>query len=950
MRLKPALRHQYLSIQVKKKSTRIFLLAISASSCLSLSVMAAPAADNNRDGSNSVPPAEVNDDLAPAAPQQLSADQLTPDQLLEQDPTAAGRNNSQGIEEVIVGGKKVILPLRSVKDVPISISVVSGNELEKFEVTRFQDVLKKLGNVRIAGQTGLVTGQNLSLRGIGFPGGSPQDPGIGVSVDGVSYAFTDMAGSFNFYDLESVAVTRGAQGTQGGLAANYGRITFRTHAPTFDDEVQASITAGQRNTLITRAAVGGAVIDDLLAYRVTFLREQADGPFINHYDITQSLYNRDRTSAKIQLLLTADENFSAHLSADFTPKGAEYGSSSFGAFSRATPDHYDTLDPKTGLPIPVVQELEPAGRLERRWFKQDQSYNYLDPDGTKNRVERSDGPPQERDTGGASLELNWKPGNYTVNSITAARDFTFAWHGKNTGLRDVFDIMREPSQAWNNYKQLSEELSIASSDIETGFGKFNYKTGVFYLHTEARTGQPGWGTRFGSDAGAYYATVSQYNALDVDAAGRYLLLNSVDRLNIAAHTKTEGDKLAWFGNIDWNPTERTSINVGVRISDEKSHQLQSASYISHQGYAPELNPVAVNNVQLGGFQSDAKGELDPAKNSLAQFALADSVALKYFKVPAYASLNATQKNQVAQAKAIRAARIGGVYQTTAAEPFDDVLTGANISPNFQINDNHTVYFSWQHGEKAGVSQIVGATREGGKSALTKAEKTNNYDLGWKANLLNDNLILSTSIYYLDINNYIQSLYYYDAEQTRINDDGKPAYTAGLGNVPKITARGIEFDAAYTLNNTTLRFAGAYSDPRYKDFQYAAKPPELGGLPSAPPYYDVSGKTIAGASKVSFNISLEHTELVFGDNELHGNINYNYVSSFNPNTSLSRYAKQDGYGLTDLAIGIATNNRKVDFTLIVRNLFEVEYGSLYDWNSFSPSEPRWIGVSLSSKFF
>lgn len=839
-------------------------------------------------------------------------------------------------------------PLETVKEQAKSISIVAGDELAQMGVTRFQDVLKKLGNVRVAGATGLVTGQNLATRGIGFPGGSPQDPGIGVSVDGVSYAFTDMAGSFNFYDLDTAEAARGPQGTTGGLAANYGRITFKTKAPGFTDEAEASVTVGQRKTLITRAAVGGGIIDDLLAWRATFYREQADGPFINQYDTTQSLYNKDRTSGRLQFLITPSRDFNARLILDATPKGAEYGSSSFGAFSRATPNFYDTVNPATGTPYPVDQKLEPNGRLSRPWFLQDQSYRYLDADGRKDRIERSDGPPQERETKGASAELNWKAGDYTLTSISAWRDFTFQWHGKNTGLRDVFDIMREPSQAWTYYKQFSQELKIASP---VG-GVIDYQAGLYHLRTQTLSGKPGWGARYGSDAGAYYATDAQYQGLAGDAQdrdGRYLLANSVDRLNIATNSRIEGSKNAAFGNLNWHLTEAANLNLGLRVSNERSQTTASSSYISHQGFAPELNPVSTNNVQLGGFASEGNGTLSPGKNNAAQLALADAVAFKYFGVTGYDNLSPQQKQQVAYAKAIRAGRIGPVYANAQAAPFDQTLINANISPSYKLTDQHTAYVSWQHGEKAGVSQIVGGNNQGGISVPTKAEKTDAFELGLKSVLLDKALVLNTSLFYQRIRNYIQSMSYLDEVQTALNADGKQSYITGLGNVPKIKTQGIEVDATYTLRRSTFRVAGAYTDPRYEDFPNSAKPPELGDGKSLP-YYDVSGRTIAGASRLTYNLSAEHVVPVWGDKELHGGVNYNYVSTFNPSPTLSRYARQDGYGLTDLAVGVRTANKKFDVTLLVKNLFNTDYGSLYDWNSYSPSEPRWVGVSFTTKLY
>jgi len=872
------------------------------------------------------------------------------------EPSAAASTPADGhtaVLDTITVRNRRVTPLEKVKDTSQSISVVTGEELARFETTRFSDVLKKLGNVRAAGATGLVTGQNLSTRGIGFPGGSTQDPGIGVMVDGVSYAFTDMASSFNFYDLDTVEVLRGPQGTTGGLASNYGRVSFKTRAPSFTDEAEASVTVGQRKTLITKAILGGGIIDDLLAWRGTFYRETGDGPYINQYDITQSLYNKDRTSARLQFLLTPTKDFRARLSLEATPKGAESGSSSFGAFSRATPDYYDVYNAQ-GQRIKVDQTAEPAGRFARRWFTQDTSYRYLDADGTKDRLERSDAPPPERETKGATVELNWKPGENQYTSITDWRDYTFAWHGKNSGIRDTFDIMRAPSQAWTYYKQISQELKVASP---IG-GAVDYQAGLHYLETLTLSGKPGWGMRYGSDAGAYYATQAQYDQLDTDGSGRYLMANSVDRMNLATDSKIVGSKAAAYGNLNWHLDQAVTFNFGLRLSHERSQTTQSSSYLSSQGYAPELNPVSVNNVQLGGFASNADGSLTSNKNNAAQLALADAVALKYFGRSKYAdpsdpnganglALTPAQRQQVAAAKAIRAGLIGSAYANTAAQPFSANLINASFSPSYKINDQHTAYVSWQHGEKPGVSQIVGATVNGGKSALTKAEKTNAYELGLKSAFFDQALVLNSSVFMQKIRNYIQSLYYLDEVQTAINNDGKNAYTLGLGNVPKITTKGIELDATYTLRRTTFRAAGAYTDPKYDDFPNSAKPPEL-RAPGAVAYQDVSGSTLAGASKLTYNLSVDQVIPVWGDKEFHAGANYNYVSAFNPSSTLSRYARQSGYGLADLALGLRTSNRKLDVTLIVRNLFNRDYGSMYDWNSYSPSEPRWIGVSISSK--
>ncbi len=71
--------------------------------------------------------------------------------------------------------------------------------------------------------------------------------------------------------------------------------------------------------------------------------------------------------------------------------------------------------------------------------------------------------------------------------------------------------------------------------------------------------------------------------------------------------------------------------------------------------------------------------------------------------------------------------------------------------------------SWQHGEKAGISQFVN-----GISNLVEGEKTNAYEIGLKTVLLNDTLVFNTALFYMDIDNYQQSVRIVDEYTTNLN--------------------------------------------------------------------------------------------------------------------------------------------------------------------------------------
>lgn len=877
---------------------------------------------------------------------------------------------------VRVNGRRT--PLATLKETPQSISIVAGEELQKQQISNYRDVLKRIGNVKWGGSSTNPTTTALSLRGVGYLGSGGAlsfDGSINTTVDGVPFILSNMAVFNSYYDLETVDVARGPQGASGGYAASLGKITFTTKAPSFKSEAAGSITYGQLNTVISRGVIGGAIIDDLLAWRGTFFREQADGPFSNHYYKSQTpggneetYGNTDRTFGKVQFLVTPQDNFNARLSFDVTPNSKEYGiSSNGGIYPRAVPDLYDNTNPLTGARYAVDQSNQDTGRLTRRWFTQNANYtyggNYL------RESNRSEHYPIANDTKGASAQLTWDIDNYTLTSTTGWRNYHFDFGSPNFSNPTPFDILRGPSSGLGYFSQKTQEFRIASP---TG-GAIDYQTGIFLARVDKSSGGDGRGNKFGSDAGAYYANSStnpllnQYAILDATASGRYLMANSLDRLGSNSYSSKKDSSDAIYGSFNWHATDKLTTNAGLRISREDRRNDVNYNRIFDQGYAAELNPVSVNNVYLGGFNSVApnatrtvaSGTIGAgnsnnvgyllANNSAAQIALANAAALKYFGVANYTDLTGAQAQQLATAKAIRAARLSALYGLTSAEAVTDTLYTANISPSYKINENYTGYFSWQHGEKPGISQIVGATVNGGVSVPVKPEKNDSFELGLRSSFFDSALTVNSTVFYQTIRDYIANLYFYDEAQTIANGNGIPAYTSGVGNVPKVRSQGFELDAAYSIRNTSVRFSGAYNDARYVKFTNAARPFELqGGGSATPAYYDVSGKRLPGVGAFTGNLFAEHTWTVFGDKEIFANANYNYTSSYLTDPSLSRYSEVGAYGLTDIGVGIATKGRKFEASLLVKNAFDVDYGYQPVWNLYIPGTPRWVGLTIGAK--
>jgi len=845
--------------------------------------------------------------------------------------------------------------IEKLQDVPLSVSVVSGQELERLQATDISAVTQRLAN--ISWNLGNQRTSSLSIRGIGKQGQTEaQDPPVGLIVDGVNYAYNALASSYDFTDVDTVEVARGPQGTLLGKNASIGIVNVTTKRPSFKPDASYSVTFGEWDTVLGRFAAGGTVIDDLLAWRGNLSVSKGAGDVVNAYNTDQSYTNKDRVSGKVQFLLTPSEDFSARLEADVQPRASE--TTNGRTIRTATPATY--ADGK-----PTNLATDPGTRLTRRWFTQSPGYtyegNWLD-GGGNNEVNNDSQRGLVTGSNGATADLNWDVNGYKVTSITAYKDYHFnAVNDEGT----PFDINRNSGGFFNDYKQTSEEIRLSSP---VG-GFVDYQTGLFFLNIEnSALYQKVWG----NDAGAWFAssdstkidpntgisttTKGQYSLLDADGNGRYLLQNSLAGLSMAFNSPAglqtiENKSQAIFGQANWHFSDDLTLTTGLRFTKEDRNNTAS-SYIRDQGNAPELNPVAVNGVQLGGFDSNSSGVL-AAGNNATQLNLADKVALKYFGVAstitpgdAYNSLTAAQKKQVASAKALRQTNIGVVFNETKLEPFQETQPSWVLSPSYKINENLTTYLALQHGEKAGISQATN-----GFSNLVKAEKTDAYEIGFKSTLLNNTVVFNAALFRMDIKDYQQTSQVVDQYTTALNianNNPLTAYTNATANIPEVRTQGVEIDSIYNgIEHFSFRFAGAYTDAKYVTFTNAAQPVENGNL--AAPYRDLSGEQLPGAAKVTFNIGVDYRLPVFDSKEFHTSLNTLYSGKYNSDNALSSYGWIPASSSTDLSIGIGNRKQTFDVNLVVKNLFDDDTHRSQTWNTYTPAVARWAGITFSGKF-
>ncbi|MEK6806382.1 MAG: TonB-dependent receptor [Pseudomonadota bacterium] len=237
---------------------------------------------------------------AAAAPSEVPVEGLPP---ASDEPAQAGE-----FEEVIVTATR---RATSLMKIPMAISEVSGEALENNVIRDTQSLLQVAPSLNIQ-FSGSEANATIRIRGIGTGGGNAGfESSVGSFVDGVYLPRPGLVLS-DLVDIERVEVLRGPQGTLFGKNTTVGAISIHTRAPSFAPEADLRIGVGSFNNRLATVIVGGPLIDDLLAVRLSGQYNQRDGYVLNIFN-GESYNDRDRYTLRAQALLTPTDAISLRL-------------------------------------------------------------------------------------------------------------------------------------------------------------------------------------------------------------------------------------------------------------------------------------------------------------------------------------------------------------------------------------------------------------------------------------------------------------------------------------------------------------------------------------------------------------------------------------------------------------------------------------------------------------
>jgi len=183
---------------------------------------------------------------------------------------------SQGmLTEIVVTAQK---RNEKIQEVPISITVVTADDLNKAGVTNNLDLTQLVPGVKIDRVAGFT---NPSIRGvstfINLPGA---DPNIATYVDGI-YQSNPAAGTFDLPDVQRIEVDKGPQGTLFGRNATGGAIQVFTLDPSDKLAGHLGFTYASFNDKTVKAYVAGPIIGDKVFGSISGFEEKADSYYRN---------------------------------------------------------------------------------------------------------------------------------------------------------------------------------------------------------------------------------------------------------------------------------------------------------------------------------------------------------------------------------------------------------------------------------------------------------------------------------------------------------------------------------------------------------------------------------------------------------------------------------------------------------------------------------------------
>lgn len=226
-------------------------------------------------------------------------------QAQESGQTSTATKGPSFLEEVTVTARR---REENAQDIPVSVTAVSSEDLYRESVSEIDDLTSSIPGVNFTASGG-ANNTVFSIRGRSRGVFGNALPAVTAYVNEVP--LSTWGGNIPTYDMASVQVLKGPQGTLFGRNSTAGAVLVTTQAPEKEFGGQVAVKVGDYNTQVLEAAINLPVVEDNLFVRIAGQVEERDGHTKDMVRPNADDYgNRDRENLRISVLWEPTDSIS----------------------------------------------------------------------------------------------------------------------------------------------------------------------------------------------------------------------------------------------------------------------------------------------------------------------------------------------------------------------------------------------------------------------------------------------------------------------------------------------------------------------------------------------------------------------------------------------------------------------------------------------------------------
>lgn len=201
---------------------------------------------------------------------------------------------------------------RAANEIPSSVTVMDASFIAEAAVQHFEELVNLVPNLNLSGDGHRA--RYFQIRGVGELEqyqGAP-NPSIGFLIDDID--FSGIGTIATLFDMQSIEVLRGSQGSRYGANALGGLIYMRSTEPSAERDARVQVSAGSDNAFSLGAAFGGALNDtETATFRLSAHKHESNGFRNNTYLNRKDTNARDETTIRARLRFEPSDRLTANV-------------------------------------------------------------------------------------------------------------------------------------------------------------------------------------------------------------------------------------------------------------------------------------------------------------------------------------------------------------------------------------------------------------------------------------------------------------------------------------------------------------------------------------------------------------------------------------------------------------------------------------------------------------